>query len=189
MDNFEAARQALRETSRYQEVCKTEHVMYDWPVEYVSNRRRNLRDSLKIRNAYRRMDFLIRHALFVDFNQTVMSPRHVSALDDFIRFIGQTKPTLSRITDEMETQLSYRLYLANDIMRISHAECTHYGLRQAVGSRWFENFVIQAGFTMEDVVYRNPFKILYHSPGGYGEIATTNQKLIRFHSQMRYFWQ
>jgi hypothetical protein len=187
MDNFEAARQALRDTPFYREACQTEHVMSDWPA--MGNQRPSVRDNIKIRNAYRRMDFLIRHSLAVDFNQTVMSPRHVSALDDFIRFINDTMPMMGPITPENGLALRSRLYMGKEMLGISHAECAYYGLRQAVGSRWFENFVIQHGFTMEEIVYLNPFNLLYGSYGNYIGIASTEQKLLGFHSKIRHFWQ
>jgi hypothetical protein len=38
MDNFESARQALRDTPVYREACQTEHVMSDRP-RWVANAR------------------------------------------------------------------------------------------------------------------------------------------------------
>ena len=57
---------------------------------------------------------------------------------------------MTYVSIENNMELGKRLQFGDAILRLSQTECAHYDLRQAVGSRWFKNFIIQHQFRMED---------------------------------------
>ena len=172
---FRAAKQALRESPTYLEATRTGSIMRDTPAEWYT-RKPGIAQNIKCRNASRRMDWLFRGALEDRFDSDIMSPYHVSAIDDFISYIDETIPSMPYVTDENRRVLETRRQFGRKILAISIKECQHYSARQAVGSHWFRNFVVQHGWTMEEVVYSNPFYFL-------------TDEARTFHSKMQSFWE
>jgi hypothetical protein len=177
MEIFHSEKQILRAHPTYVRACKTGPVMQDWPF--------NTSDDRKLDFAGAKMDWLFRGALKCQDNG-YLTAIHISAIDGFIDYINHTIGNM-RVTPMARGRITSRIEFGQLLLDLSIREYQHAGYPPIVGDQWFENFVASFGYTMDVVVYDNPFWVQYHLGGGYsGGLSDPN--FNRFHHQIQRLW-
>lgn len=189
MDDYLAQKQALREHPVYVRACKTEPVMHDWPPKWVAKSRWREIDDWKLIHAGRRLDWLFRRALACENPWGVLDPQAVCAIEDCILFIADEMAKMTNVSVSARREIMSRIEFGHSLLEIDFHERAENGWPRNHNLHQFENFVIQHGFTLEEMVFQNPFQGLYHSPGGYSGVSSTNHAFNYFHILMKHFWE
>jgi hypothetical protein len=173
-------KQALRQHPTCVQACQTESVMHDFPTKFVAKSRRHIVDDWKLIHAGRRLDWLFRRALACDNEWGCLDAAAICAIEDFIAFIEAALPGMHLVTAQGRNEINPRIAFGKMLLDLDRRERIFHQWQPNHNIQYFENFVIQHGFTMDEMVFQNPF----HWVG-----TSTDHNLNYFHILMKHFWE